>query len=88
MRLYLESIFTFLKASGISLFFGICWTITFYGFDHYTNIYMRIRRNDFFFDIVLFFLSGLVGALLFLCIMSLFEKIVSSFIKNKKFISK
>ncbi len=82
MRLYLKYIFTFLKASAISLLFGVSWAITFYGFDNYANNYMRIRKNDFFFDIMLFFLSGLIGALLFFCVMYILEKIVSSLVKK------
>ncbi|WP_160131801.1 hypothetical protein [Kordia antarctica] len=75
MRYYLKYIFIFLKAAAISLLFGVCWALTFYGLEQYTSTHMQTHRNDFFFDIVVFFFSGLVGALLFFISMFLFEKV-------------
>ncbi|WP_298517842.1 hypothetical protein [uncultured Kordia sp.] len=81
MRAYLKYIRTFLRASLISLLFGACWVITFYGFDEYAVTNLKHLKNDFFFDIVLFFLSGLVGAFLFYLIMLLLGKLNTSFTK-------
>jgi hypothetical protein len=78
MRFYLKYLFTFLKAAAISLLFGVCWASTFFGFDYYIDIYMRHLRNDFFFDIIVFFFSGIIGALLFLVVMRLFEKLFAT----------
>ena len=82
MRLYLKYFVTFLKAASISLLFGGSWAITFYSFDRYADLHMRAYRNDFFFDIILFFFSGLVGTLLFYILISSFEKLYSLLLKK------
>lgn len=81
MRIYLKYILTFLKALAISLLFGASWAFTFFNFDKYADIYMKSHRSDFFFDIALFFLSGLFGALLFFILMRIIEKIGTTFSK-------
>ncbi|MEM6721979.1 MAG: hypothetical protein AAF611_21810 [Bacteroidota bacterium] len=75
MNLYVKHLVTFLRASLISLLFGACWVVTFYAFDAYAEAYLLKYRSDFFFDIVLFFLSGLAGAFLFYITMLLIGKL-------------
>jgi len=75
MHLQVKHIFTFLKAVLISLVFGASWVVAFYAFDQYATAYLLSYRSDFFFDIILFFLSGLAGAFLFYLIMLLFRKL-------------
>ncbi|MGH1386641.1 hypothetical protein [Kordia sp.] len=75
MRPYLKYIITFLRASLISLLFGASWAITFYGFDAYATSHLQHLRSNFFFDVALFFLSGLIGAFLFYLIMLLLGKL-------------
>ncbi len=78
MKFYVKYLLIFLRAALISLLFGASWVVTFYGFDQYASAYLQKFRNDFFFDVVLFFLSGLVGAFLFYLIMCLLRKVNSS----------
>ncbi|WP_108116019.1 hypothetical protein [Kordia periserrulae] len=75
MKLYIKYALSFLKACLISLIFGACWVVTFVGFDRYATANLQKFRNDFFFDVVLFFLSGLVGAFFFYVVMVLFRKL-------------
>jgi hypothetical protein len=78
MRFYLKYLLLFLKAASISLLFGASWAITFYGFDHYAHLNIHNYKNDYFLEIINFFFSGIIGALLFFCIMYLFEKLYNS----------
>ena len=78
MHFYLKHFLTFLKATFISLLFGASWVVTFYGFDQYAQLNIHNYRNDFFLEIINFFFSGLIGALLFFCIMYVFGKLFNS----------
>jgi hypothetical protein len=78
MRFYLKLLITFLKAASISLLFGVSWAVTFYGFDTYASLHVNNYRNDFFLEVINFFFSGLIGALVFFVLIRLFEKLFSS----------
>lgn len=77
MKVSIKHVITFLKACFISFVFGACWVITFLGFDMYATANLQKFKTDFFFDIVLFFLSGLVGAFFFYIVMVLFQKLTA-----------
>lgn len=73
MRFYIKHIFRFLKASAISILFGASWVVSFYYLDNYAVQQLSNYRSDFFLEIIVFFFSGLVGALLFLALIKLLE---------------
>lgn len=78
MRFYIKHLLTFLKAAAISLIFGASWAATFYYLDHSAVGYVQNYRNDFFLEIIVFFLSGLIGAFVFLALIRCIEFIASS----------
>ncbi len=82
MRYYIKQLLTFLKAASISLLFGASWAITFYGIDTYASTNLSNYRSDFFIEIIVFFFSGLVGALLFFILMRFLEFLLSFFISK------
>jgi len=82
MLIYIKYFLTFLKAASIALLFGTSWAITFYGFDNYAQLNIRNYRSDFFLEIINFFFSGLIGALLFFCMMYVLEKLYDILGKN------
>jgi biotin transporter BioY len=81
MKSYKKYIFIFLRAVLISVTFGITWLVTFDGFDLYAEEHLKPYRSNFFFDIVLFFLSGLVSAFIFYVLMRFLEKLLEKDIK-------
>jgi hypothetical protein len=81
MKFNKKHISDFFKAVFISLLFGACWLVAFDSFDLYAEKHLKAYRSDFFFDIALFFLSGLAGAFVFYIIMNLLERIYDRDIK-------
>ncbi|EDP95220.1 hypothetical protein U8527_13455 [Kordia algicida OT-1] len=84
MQYYFKYILVFLKALVISALFGASWVFTFLNFDAYANLYMKSYRSDFFFDIALFFLSGLFGALLFFILIRFLDKLKGIIFQQQK----
>ncbi|WP_430412907.1 hypothetical protein [Kordia sp.] len=77
MKFYIKYLLIFLKATVISLVFGASWVVSFYGLDTYATHHVQNYRSDFFLEIIIFFLSGLIGAMLFLLLMRLIGFITS-----------
>lgn len=82
MYLKLSHILTFIKAVTISLVFGIVWIASFYILLQYGERYLTPNKAGFFFDIIIFFLSGLIACFIFVVLMKIIAHTVSLLFKK------